>query len=203
MKGSLQAALAGAPLDMAEAWGVAVRFAVHSLAHTHPAGLSAVLEVVMQPPPSGSYHPPLSFTPVFHPFCLTSCSPCLVGKCRCRVCVADSPLCAITKRLKFRVKDLREPHAQSLTELSSWCNVSKVNGLADRCVMNCDDKALHIAGQCLQKLSSLCNLRSANSMMTHFHVQTASQLTPICKQHHDSFPCANSIMTPFHVQTAS
>ena len=73
LKGGLQAALAGAPLDMAEAWGVAVRFAVHSLAHTHPAGLSAVLEVVMQPPPQGSYaHLPPAF-PFPHPHIPLAC----------------------------------------------------------------------------------------------------------------------------------
>ena len=38
---------------MAEAWAVAVRFAVHSLAHTYPPGMAAVLDAVIQPPPQG------------------------------------------------------------------------------------------------------------------------------------------------------
>lgn len=53
MKGTFQTALAGAPLDMAEAWAVAVRFAVHSLAYTHPSGMAAVLDAVIQQPPQG------------------------------------------------------------------------------------------------------------------------------------------------------
>lgn len=53
LKGMLQTGLAGAPLDMAEAWAAAVRFVVHSLARTYPAGLTLVLDVIMQAPPQG------------------------------------------------------------------------------------------------------------------------------------------------------
>lgn len=53
LKGTLQAALAGAPLDMAEAWAAAVRFAVNALAYTNPAGMDAVLQVIIQQPSQG------------------------------------------------------------------------------------------------------------------------------------------------------
>ena len=53
LKGAFQSALAAAPLDMAEAWATAVRFAVNALAYTNPAGMHAVLQVVIQQPPQG------------------------------------------------------------------------------------------------------------------------------------------------------
>ena len=53
LKGAFQAALAGAPLDLAEAWAAAVRFAVNALAFTNPAGMDAVLQVIIQQPPQG------------------------------------------------------------------------------------------------------------------------------------------------------
>ncbi|KAL0045726.1 hypothetical protein WJX82_002854 [Trebouxia sp. C0006] len=54
LKGAFQSALAAAPLDMAEAWATAVRFAVNALAYTNPAGMHAVLQVVIQQPPQGA-----------------------------------------------------------------------------------------------------------------------------------------------------
>ena len=56
LKGAFQSALAAAPLDMAEAWATAVRFAVNALAYTNPAGMHAVLQVVIQQPPQGELH---------------------------------------------------------------------------------------------------------------------------------------------------
>ena len=53
LKGAVQSALAAAPLDMAEAWATAVRFAVNALAYTSPAGMHALLQVVIQQPPQG------------------------------------------------------------------------------------------------------------------------------------------------------
>ncbi len=53
LKGAFQSALAAAPLDMAEAWATAVRFAVNALAYTNPAGMHAVLQVIIQQPPQG------------------------------------------------------------------------------------------------------------------------------------------------------
>ena len=53
MKGTFQAALAAAPLDLAEAWAAAVRFAVNALAYSNPAGMDAVLQVIIQQPPQG------------------------------------------------------------------------------------------------------------------------------------------------------
>ena len=53
LEGAFQSALAAAPLDMAEAWATAVRFAVNALAHTNPAGMHAVLQVIIQQPPQG------------------------------------------------------------------------------------------------------------------------------------------------------
>ncbi len=53
LKGAFQSALAAAPLDMAEAWATAVRFAVNALAYTSPAGMHAVLQVIIQQPPQG------------------------------------------------------------------------------------------------------------------------------------------------------
>ncbi len=38
---------------MAEAWATAVRFAVNALAYTNPAGMHAVLQVIIQQPPQG------------------------------------------------------------------------------------------------------------------------------------------------------
>ncbi|KAL0043408.1 hypothetical protein WJX79_003790 [Trebouxia sp. C0005] len=54
LKGAFQSALAVAPLDMAEAWAMAVRFAVNALAYTNPAGMHAVLQVIIQQPPQGA-----------------------------------------------------------------------------------------------------------------------------------------------------
>ncbi|DBA73425.1 TPA: hypothetical protein ACH3X1_011462 [Trebouxia sp. C0004] len=54
LKRAFQSALAAAPLDMAEAWATAVRFAVNALAYTNPAGMHAVLQVVIQQPPQGA-----------------------------------------------------------------------------------------------------------------------------------------------------
>lgn len=53
MKGTFQAALAAAPLDLAEAWAAAVRFAVNALAYSNPAGMDDVLQVIIQQPPQG------------------------------------------------------------------------------------------------------------------------------------------------------
>lgn len=53
MKGTLQTALAAAPLDLAEAWAVAVRFALSALAHTSPEAMQAILEIIIQRPPQG------------------------------------------------------------------------------------------------------------------------------------------------------
>jgi len=53
LKGAFQSALAAAPLDMAEAWATAVRFVVNALAYTNPAGMHAVLQVIVQQPPQG------------------------------------------------------------------------------------------------------------------------------------------------------
>ncbi len=53
LKGAFQSALAAAPLDMAEAWATAVRFAVNALAYTNPAGMHAVLQVIIQQPSQG------------------------------------------------------------------------------------------------------------------------------------------------------
>lgn len=53
MKGTLQTALAAAPLDLAEAWAVAVRFALNALAHTSPQAMQAVLHIIIQRPPQG------------------------------------------------------------------------------------------------------------------------------------------------------
>ena len=54
LKGAFQAALAAAPLDLAEAWAAAVRFAVNTLAFTNPNGMDAVLQVIIQQPPPGT-----------------------------------------------------------------------------------------------------------------------------------------------------
>ena len=53
MEGTFKAALAAAPLDLAEAWAVAVRFAVNALAHTSPQAMGAVLQIIIQRPPQG------------------------------------------------------------------------------------------------------------------------------------------------------
>ena len=55
MKGSFQAALSAAPLDLAEAWAAAVRFAVNALAYSSPQGMDAVLQVIIQQPPQGEH----------------------------------------------------------------------------------------------------------------------------------------------------
>lgn len=53
VKGTLQTALAAAPLDLAEAWAVAVRFALNALAHTSPQAMQALLHIIIQQPPQG------------------------------------------------------------------------------------------------------------------------------------------------------
>ena len=53
VKGTFQAALAAAPLDLAEAWAVAVRFAVNALAYTSPQAMGALLQTIIQRPSQG------------------------------------------------------------------------------------------------------------------------------------------------------
>ena len=55
VRGSFQAALAAAPLDLAEAWAAAVRFAVNALAYNSPQGMDAVLQIIIQQPPQGKH----------------------------------------------------------------------------------------------------------------------------------------------------
>ena len=50
MKGAFKAALTAAPLDLAEAWAVAARFAVNALAYSSPRAMGAVLQVIIQRP---------------------------------------------------------------------------------------------------------------------------------------------------------